>query len=186
MKKYLKDYTFLFSLAGVIVLLDQWTKTLVRTNLAIGDVWSPFEWLTPYARIVHWWNTGVAFGFFQNTKVVNTVLASVVALAIIVYFPHIPKEDWSLRLAIGMQLGGALGNLYDRLTIGHVTDFISVGNFAVFNIADSSITVGVGVLILGVWLQERRESKKKKEIEEQDLSDPLITPNRAADSEFHG
>jgi signal peptidase II len=61
-----------------------------------------------------------------------------------------------------MQLGGAVGNLIDRVTQGYVTDFVSVGNFAVFNVADSCITVGVGVLILGVWLQERR--KKKTEV----------------------
>jgi signal peptidase II len=60
-------------------------------------------------------------------------------------------------------LGGAVGNLIDRLTVGHVTDFISVGTFPVFNIADSSITIGVLVLILGVWLQERREKQAKKQ-----------------------
>jgi signal peptidase II len=62
---------------------------------------------------------------------------------------------------MSMQLGGALGNLIDRLTIGHVTDFISVGRFPVFNIADSSITVGVVVLLLGVWWQERAAKKEK-------------------------
>jgi signal peptidase II len=56
-------------------------------------------------------------------------------------------------------LGGAIGNLTDRLTVGHVTDFISVGTFPVFNIADSSISVGVGVLILGVWMQEREQRR---------------------------
>ena len=70
-----------------------------------------------------------------------------------------------------MQLGGAVGNLIDRLTIGHVTDFVSVGTFAVFNIADSAIVVGVGVLILGVLLQEIKERKLKKVAENK--SEPL-------------
>lgn len=61
---------------------------------------------------------------------------------------------------MGLQLGGAVGNLIDRITIGHVVDFISVGNFAVFNVADSSITLGVIVLILGVWLQERQQKRQ--------------------------
>jgi signal peptidase II len=62
---------------------------------------------------------------------------------------------------MSMQLGGAIGNLIDRLTIGHVTDFISIGTFPVFNIADSSISVGCVVLLLGVWWQERMAKKEK-------------------------
>ena len=63
---------------------------------------------------------------------------------------------------MSMQLGGAIGNLIDRLTIGHVTDFISVGTFPVFNIADASISVGCVVLLLGVWWQERTAQRRKK------------------------
>ena len=62
---------------------------------------------------------------------------------------------------MSMQMGGAIGNLMDRLTIGHVTDFISVGKFPVFNIADASISVGCVVLLLGVWWQERVAKKEK-------------------------
>jgi signal peptidase II len=63
---------------------------------------------------------------------------------------------------MSLQLSGAIGNLIDRLTIGHVTDFVSIGNFAVWNIADASITIGVVVLILGVWITEIQEKKKKE------------------------
>jgi signal peptidase II len=90
------------------------------------------------------------------------LLPIVIAVGIIVYFRRIPDQDWSLRLALSLQLGGALGNLIDRITIGHVTDFISIGNFPVFNVADSAITVGVIILILGVWLQERREKAERE------------------------
>jgi signal peptidase II len=59
---------------------------------------------------------------------------------------------------MGLQLGGALGNLFDRIfNVGQVTDFISVGNFPVFNVADASITVGVMVLLLGIWIQDRKK-----------------------------
>ena len=67
---------------------------------------------------------------------------------------------------MSMQLGGAIGNLTDRLTIGHVTDFISVGTFPVFNVADASISVGAAVLFLGIWMMEIAEKKNKKLAEE--------------------
>jgi signal peptidase II len=94
-----------------------------------------------------------------------TVLAFIVIGAILFYYPHVDQDDWSLRLALSMQLGGALGNLIDRLTIGHVTDFISVGNFPVFNVADASISVGAAVLFLGVWIRERAERRTEKSVE---------------------
>jgi signal peptidase II len=88
-----------------------------------------------------------------------TVLAIIVAIAILYYFPQVPRQDWLLRLAMCMQFGGALGNLIDRLIQGHVTDFISLGAFPVFNVADSSISVGVAILVLGMWLKERAVKK---------------------------
>jgi len=159
LKKYIRDYSILLSFAGLIVIADQITKYWVRTNIPMGDMWSPWSWLAPYARFVHWKNTGAAFGMFQNFNVVFAILAIVVSIAILIYFPRVPREEWPLRLAMGMQLAGAVGNLIDRLTQGYVTDFVSVGNFAIFNIADASISVGVVVLILGVWIMD--QSKKK-------------------------
>lgn len=168
MKKYI-NYAALFLVAGLIIALDQWTKSLVRT-LPVGGTWLPagLEWLAPYARIVHWYNTGAAFGSFQGFGLIFAVLAVVVAGLIIYYYPQVDDRDWWLKLAMGMQLGGALGNLVDRLTRGElktfttgpVTDFISVGNFAVFNVADASISVGVVVLLIGAWFKERSERKK--------------------------
>jgi len=157
-KRLIEKYGMLFSVAGLIVLFDQWTKSLVRENLPLGATWLPesLEWLSPYARFMHWHNTGAAFGMFQNGAMVFTALAFLVVGAIIYYFPQVEKHDWTLRLAMSMQLGGALGNLLDRLLReGRVTDFISVGSFAVFNVADASISIGTAILLLGVYLQER-------------------------------
>jgi signal peptidase II len=161
-----KDYLYLLGLAGAIVALDQWTKWLVRENIDFGAQWLPewLNWLSPYARIVHWYNSGAAFGMFQSGGIIFTLLAFVVIGAIIYYYPRVETNDWTLKLAMGMQLGGAAGNLIDRLMRDKVTDFISVGTFPVFNVADASITVGVFVLLLGVWLKERAEKTMKEQL----------------------
>ena len=163
MKKLFQKYWTILLIAAAIVVLDQWTKGLVRANIPSGASWLPesWQWLSPYARIVHWYNTGAAFGMFKDASMILTVLAFIVIGAILFYYPQVESDDWSLRLALSMQLGGAIGNLIDRLTIGHVTDFISVGNFPVFNVADASISVGAAVLFLGVWLKERAEKKEQ-------------------------
>ena len=162
MDSKIKDYALLFGVAGSSVALDQWTKWWVRQNIVFGGEWLPdwLAWLSPYARLVHWYNSGAAFGIFQNGNLVFTVLAFLVIGAIVYYFPHAEPDDWTLRFAMGLQLGGAMGNLIDRLLMGRVTDFISVGAFPVFNIADASISVGVAILLLGVWLKEREEKSK--------------------------
>ena len=168
MKKIIQRYWQIITIAVVIVALDQWTKSLVRANIPMGSRWLPdsLEWLMPYARIVHWSNTGAAFGMFKDASMVFTVLAFIVIGLILYYYPQVESADWSLRLAMSMQLGGAAGNLIDRLTIGHVTDFISVGNFAVFNVADACISVGAAILFLGVWMMEIAEKRKKQEAEQ--------------------
>ncbi len=162
LKKFLKTYWLLFLVAGILIVLDQISKAYIRANFIEGvTMWAPWPWLLPYARILYVTNTGVAFGMFKNMGLIFAILASIVAVAIIYYYPRIPARDWVLRLALGFQLAGALGNLIDRILFqGRVTDFISVGDFPVWNVADASITVGVGILLLGVWLQERRQKQE--------------------------
>ena len=159
MKRYIRDYIFLFGITALIVLLDQWSKFQVRTQLMEGEVWAPWDWLLPYMRIVHATNSGAAFGMFQGMASVFTILAVVVAVVIVYYFPKVPREDWLLRLAMALQLGGALGNLIDRLQHGgFVTDFISVGTFPVFNVADASISIGVALMVFAMWFKEGRKT----------------------------
>jgi signal peptidase II len=160
-KKLVRSYWFLLIVSGLVILLDQLSKAYIRANFVENVTqWAPWDWMLPYARIIHITNTGVAFGMFQGMNVVFAILATIVSGAIIYYYPRIPATDWILRLALSLQLAGAVGNLIDRIFIGNVTDFISVGTFAVFNVADSSISVGVAVLILGVWIQELRAKKQ--------------------------
>lgn len=171
MKKKIHSYLVLLLIASIIIALDQWTKALVRENLAMGEIWMPWVWLSPYARVVHWYNTGVAFGMFQDHGMIFKVLNSIIAVLILVFFPRLSEGDWFLKVALSMQFGGAVGNLIDRFTLGHVTDFISIGNFAVFNIADASVTMGVGIMILGLWYQEKRDKAQKALAENEHAGD---------------
>jgi signal peptidase II len=194
LKKYLADYAFLFSIAGAVVLLDQWTKFLVRTNLAFGEIWPQGHWIVFYARIVNWRNTGAAFGMFQNLGIVFAVLAIVVTGAILYYFPKIPKQDWAIRIALSLQLGGAVGNLISRLTQSHVTDgnfierlsqgyvtdFISIDSFAVFNVADASISIGVAILALSLFQRE----KKQKTVESPPADDEASSTQEVTHSQL--
>jgi signal peptidase II len=167
-KKFLSTYWLLFLVAGVVIAADQITKAYIRANFTEGvDMWAPWPWLMPYARILYITNTGVAFGMFQGMGSIFMVLAIIVSVAILYYFPHVPAADWTLRVAMGLQLAGAMGNLIDRVLFqGRVTDFISVGDFPVFNIADASITIGVLILLLGITIQEQQQKKTAQRVTE--------------------
>ena len=158
MKKYFSAYAFLLPISFALVILDQWTKSLIRTNLAFNETWMPIEWLAPYVRLVNWHNTGAAFGIFQGMNGLFMALAFVIIGLILIYFPSISQSDYFFRLALSLQMAGAMGNLIDRLLRGFVTDFVSVGRFPVFNVADSCITMGVVVLLIGMYIDERKQS----------------------------
>jgi signal peptidase II len=159
-KQYIHSYLVLLMLSGIVVGLDQWTKYLVRANLQLGEEWVPLPGIADFLRVVHWKNTGAAFGLLPQASVVFTVIAILVAIAIIYYWPRIPSNQVALRIALALQLAGALGNLISRLVEGIVTDWIAVGNFPVFNVADSSISIGVAVLVVTTWIEERKKGEK--------------------------
>lgn len=154
-----KQYSILLIVIAVIVGLDQWTKWLVRTNLSLNTSWLPesLRWLSPYARITYIQNKGASFGLFQDGKVILSILAVLVIIAAIYYVLIVDFADGWMLTAAGLYIGGAIGNLIDRLTIGSVTDFVSVGKFYIFNVADASINVSVAMLLLVLWTYERRK-----------------------------
>lgn len=169
----LREYVTLIGISGLIVVLDQWSKHLVQSSLEVGESWVPIEGLGDYLRVVHWHNTGAAFGILPQASMIFTVVAIIVATVILIYWPRVPAKNWALRLALAMQLGGALGNLTSRLIDGVVTDFIAVGSFPVFNVADSSISVGVAVLLIATWIEERRARETEgASVEAEDLEVP--------------
>ena len=144
-----KDWLFYTLVIGVFV-FDQVTKAIIRSSLSLGDSW-PEEGIF---RIVHGLNTGSAFGLFAGfTNLL--VVASIIGIVFIL-FDFLKQNNsviW-LRLSLGLIVGGALGNLFDRVKDGAVVDFISVGWWPAFNIADSSISVGMCLLLVTMLLGE--------------------------------
>jgi signal peptidase II len=141
--------------AVVVFLLDRWTKTIVLHSFLPGE-----------SRVVipHllWWtyvqNTHGAFGMFGNSPVLLIVLALLV-LAIFTYaFRDAVRRSGLVRVAFGMIVGGAIGNIVDRFQHRWVVDFIDFRTIwpNVFNVADACITVGVGLLVLSQLVRERR------------------------------
>jgi signal peptidase II len=165
---------YLLFICGLVVALDQWTKALVRGSLALGQSWNPIEWLRPFVNVTYWTNTGMAFGQFKSGGQILTVVAFVVSGIIVWYYWNLPSGQWLVRTALGMQLGGALGNLVDRIQFGTVTDFIEVTRFPVFNLADASISVGVAVLAVVLWLDGRRHTPPA----DSQSSDPFAQPDK--------
>jgi signal peptidase II len=175
-----RNYIFLAILAGTVLLLDQATKEIVRTQLALGEIWMPIEFLRPHMHIVHWTNTGAAFGMFQQGGMVFTVLAILVSGAIIYYYRDSDTATWLVRIALGLQLGGALGNLVDRLIQGTVTDFIWFGFFpAVFNVADGAISLGVALLMLDMLLEYLHTRKAAAAAAATAAAAPPLPPEKA-------
>ncbi len=145
----------LVGVATTTLVADQLTKYLIRESLAIGESW-PRE---GFLRITHGTNTGTAFGLFPDQTLLLTI-ASVVAIGFIIYFYRAHGgQTWLSGLNVGLLLGGAFGNLIDRVVAGRVTDFIDVGPWPIFNIADSAVVVGITLLITSMVLFESRESE---------------------------
>lgn len=147
----------LFGLAAVVLVLDQLSKNWIRTTLAPGVPWNPIPLLKPVLSFTYITNTGASFGLFPQLASVYALVAIAVSLAIIYFRTQLPYASLLVWVSLGMQLGGSLGNLVDRLLWqGHVTDFIDLNfwplqEWPVFNIADSSVVVGV-VLLAGYLL----------------------------------
>lgn len=134
-----------FLVAAVVIALDQFTKWLVRSNLGLYEAW-PHNGAN--ISILHVVNSGAAFGILQG-QTVFLIFTSLLGLgAILLYYVYPPMEHGVIRLALGMQLGGAIGNLIDRVRLGEVTDFIHVGSFPTFNIADASISTSIAVVLI--------------------------------------
>ena len=153
----------LVSVAAITLVSDQVTKYLIRDTLAIGESW-PRE---GFFRITHSYNTGTIWGLLPDQTLLLTI-ASIFAIGFIIYFYRAHGgQTWLSGLNVGLLLGGAFGNLIDRVVAGKVTDFIDVGAWPIFNIADSAVVVGITLLIANMILFEDRE----RDVADDDLVD---------------
>jgi signal peptidase II len=139
--RWRRDALF-FAVAAAVLALDQLTKHVIRATLAQGEAF-PESWPV---RFVHVQNTGAAFGILQEQNAFLVITTVIGVSAILLYYLYPPFEHGIVVAALGLLLGGAIGNLSDRLRLGEVTDFIHFPHYPAFNVADSSIVVGVTVL----------------------------------------
>lgn len=141
----------------MVFILDRLTKDAVARNLAPGET---REVIADYVRITHVQNTGAAFGLLPERTTLLSVLSVAAVLVILYYYRQLRSDSPLIATTLGLQLGGAFGNLLDRLTQGYVVDFVDIGvgpyRYWAFNVADSSIVVGIFGVIALLWLQERR------------------------------
>jgi signal peptidase II len=131
--------------AAAVLVADQITKWLARSYLPSFPDQS-ISVAGDFVRLTFVMNRGAAFGVLQNQNALFVVVSGVVIAVIIGSYRYSPVRSPLLNLALGLQLGGAVGNLMDRLRLGYVVDFIDVGAWPVFNVADSAIVIGVGIL----------------------------------------
>jgi signal peptidase II len=145
------------SIAAVVVLLDQVTKRLIDRSLLLYQSWPSESWPV---HLTHASNTGAAFSILQDQTPFLIVTSLIGLAAILLFFFYPPFEHPLLRVALGLQLGGAIGNLIDRVAYGSVTDFIQFPHYPAFNVADSSIVIGVAIL---VWFLVFRDDRSRQQ-----------------------
>lgn len=154
-------YRILLITSVVVLILDQWTKWLIDRHL---DLHQSLRVIENFFHITYVRNKGASFGMLADSavRVPLFVTVAVIALAGILWYLHRQADDRPYHhLGLAMIFAGAAGNLIDRLRFGEVIDFIDVHwyqhHWPAFNVADSSITVGTCILLLEMWLFERRQ-----------------------------
>lgn len=150
MGAFLLRHRFIVLVALAMFGLDQVTKFFVVQELPLRSSW-PAE---GFFRITHIANSGSAFGLFDGQNLVLTIASLVGIGVLILFYRSHPNPGLLVRLSLSLMLAGALGNLTDRLVNGHVTDFIDIGPWYIFNVADASIVTGVIILAATILRSE--------------------------------
>ncbi|MBK6661617.1 MAG: signal peptidase II [Thermoflexaceae bacterium] len=141
--------------AVAVVALDQFTKWIIRQEIEYGTA----IWDLGFFRLVHITNSGAAFGMLQGAGPLLVVTSVIGGAAIVVFLFNPGFAHPLMRVGLALMLGGAIGNLIDRVRVGEVVDFLKVPNFPAFNVADSAITIGVVALLWTLLMQENEPSK---------------------------
>ena len=151
----------LIAVIAAVIGLDQLTKWLTVVNLAEYESFPLWQDVLHFTYVK---NTGMAFGMLKDHRWVFMVFSTIAIVALIVYlFRFRPESRW-MQISMAMIIGGGIGNMIDRVFLGYVVDFIDVTliNFAVFNVADSFVCVGAGIMILCLVLDLIKEIKLEK------------------------
>ena len=156
--RWRRDLLF-FSTAAAVLALDQVTKHVVRATLERGEVF-PEGWPVRFVNVA---NTGAAFGILQEQNAFLVVTTAIGVAAILLYYWYPPFEHAIMTAAVGMILGGAIGNLSDRLRLGEVTDFIDFPHYPAFNVADSCIVVGAAALAILFLLRRPAAGQQRQQ-----------------------
>jgi signal peptidase II len=163
MSVLLRKWSPLVILTGLILLIDQLTKAWVIENMVMRETRPLVDWLLPYVQLTRSYNTGIAFGLGSGGSGVFLVLSMLIIAGLLVFYWMSPPRADVQHIALGLVIGGALGNVIDRIQHGHVVDFVHivipelVSN--VSNIADHMIVIGVIVLVIDSFLEERRAAE---------------------------
>lgn len=152
---------FYYILALIIIGIDQWTKWLIVKNMELGESITIIE---NFLYITSHRNRGAAWGILQGQMWFFYIITTVVIIGIIYYMAKYAKGKALLGISLGLMLGGAIGNFIDRLLRKEVVDFVDTYifsyDFPIFNVADSALVVGVALLMIQMF-REEREAKEK-------------------------
>lgn len=163
----LRRWLLLIVIALAVIAVDQGSKRLVVERLDLGESRRPIPALSPFFQITRSYNTGAAFGFLPEVGDLFIFIAIGVVIALAIFYPRLPPEATPTRLALGLVVGGALGNALDRLQYGHVVDFIHyqipglISN--VSNLADHAVVLGVIIILIDSWRLDRIAAQAEAE-----------------------
>src|SRR5574341_1379305 len=146
-------------IALAVLIADQASKAWITENIPLNTTFDVIPQLGRWFVLTHITNSGAAFGLFPQLGLVFTFVALGVSLVIVAYYRSIPAGQWLVRLSLGLQLGGAIENLIDRLRFGYVVDMLYLRFWPVFNLADSAIVLGVALLM---WHLMRTSPQKNQ------------------------
>ncbi len=153
-RRGLKKGLPLFLIALSVIGVDQLTKYLIRAKMEMGQS-IPNECVV---GLHYTTNTGGAFGLFANQTFLLTMAAVVGIAVLVLYLRYLPPRSTLLKVGLGLDLGGAVGNLVDRVRFGEVTDFLKLGPWPVFNLADSAIVVGTFLVAFYLLFAAKRRT----------------------------
>jgi signal peptidase II len=171
MNSLIRKWLFLLAVVALVLLVDQVSKQLVVANLRLGESFRPIPALYPFFQIIHSENTGAAFGFLSQAGDLFLVVALVVVAIMLVFYPRLPDKANLTRFAMGLVVGGALGNAFDRVSRGAVIDFIhyQIPNIIsnVSNLADHAIVLGVLIIVVQSWRADVEKDRAEASAEEE-------------------